>query len=220
MLAMITGLAAEAGLLKQLGCLVLAGGGTAAGAARQAETAIAKGARALISFGLAGGLDPAMPPGTLVIPRQVLWGGHNFQTDAALCAALGGITCETILADDAIAAQAEQKRSLHTASFATAIDLESGAVAEAASRHGLPFAVLRAICDPADSDLPPAALAALDAAGVIGLGRVTASVIRHPGQIPALLTLALHARTARTTLTGRIAALVARDALRPWASSP
>jgi adenosylhomocysteine nucleosidase len=218
MLVMITGLAAEARLLRKLGCIVLVGGGTPEGAGRQAEAAIAKGATALISFGLAGGLDPAMPPGRLVVPRQVLWRSHIFQADAALCAALGGATCDTLLADDAIAARADQKRALHQATGATAIDLESGAVAEWANRHGLPFAVLRAICDPAGRDLPQAALAALDTAGAIGLGRVAGSVIRNPGQIPALLALARDARSARRTLIDRVATLSTAGALLPWTS--
>ena len=73
--------------------------------------------------------------------------------------------------------------------------------------HGLPFAVLRVICDPAERDLPPAALAALDASGAIGLARVVRSVIGRPGQLPALLRLAADAAAARRALARRVAAI-------------
>jgi adenosylhomocysteine nucleosidase len=59
---------------------------------------------------------------------------------------------------------------------------------------------VRAVCDPADRDLPPAALAALNSAGVIGLGRVLASLLRAPRQLPLLLGLARDASAARRTL--------------------
>jgi adenosylhomocysteine nucleosidase len=89
--------------------------------------------------------------------------------------------------------------------------MESGAVGAACARHGLPFAVLRAVCDPAGRSLPPAALAALDNAGRIGFLNVTASVILHPGQIPALLALARDAARARKTLIGQVKHLAAHD---------
>jgi adenosylhomocysteine nucleosidase len=88
-----------------------------------------------------------------------------------------------------------------------AVDLETGAVARVAAAHGLPFAVLRAICDPAERDLPPAALVALNARGAIGLARVAGSLIAWPGQVPALLRLAADAAAARRSLARRVAAI-------------
>ena len=73
-------------------------------------------------------------------------------------------------------------------------------MARVAARHHLPFAVLRAICDPAERDLPPAALVALDQAGAIGLWRVLVSLARAPQQLPGLLALARDAAAARRAL--------------------
>ena len=203
----ITGLAAEARLLRPLALPVFIGGGTAEGAARCAERAIAAGATALISFGLAGGLDPSLQAGTLICPRQVFWHGMILKADPALLASLGGATCESLLADEEISATIAQKHALWTGTHAAAIDMESGAVGACAVQEGIPFAVLRAICDTATRSLPPAALAALDNAGRIGFLAVAASVLRHPGQIPALLALASDAARARKTLIGRVAHL-------------
>ena len=68
----------------------------------------------------------------------------------------------------------------------------------------MPFAVLRAICDPANAPCLPAALAALDARGVIGVWRVLASLAAQPGQLPALLALAADAAAARRSLVARV----------------
>jgi len=209
--AFVTGLVAEARLLRRLGHQVFAGGGSPEGAERCAEAAIAAGATALISFGLAGALDPALPSGALIVPATMLWRGESLRTDPDLVDALGGATCDMMLASKSIVATAAEKRALWTETGACAIDIESGAVGAVAARHGLPFAVLRAICDPAGRSLPPAALAALDKAGRIGFFAVTASVLRHPGQIPALLALAGDATRARKTLVGRVKYLESHD---------
>ncbi len=209
--AFITGLVAEAHLLRSLGHQVFTGGGTPEGAARCAEAAIAAGATALISFGLAGGLDPSLPSGALIVPARLLWHGRTLHTDPELVATLGGPTCDTLLATDLIATTTAEKRVFWAETGSAAVDMESGAVGETAARHGLPFAILRVICDPAGRSLPPAALAALDKSGRIGLLKVGASVLRHPGQIPALLVLASDAARARKTLIGRVKHLASHD---------
>jgi adenosylhomocysteine nucleosidase len=160
------------------------------------------GATALVSFGLAGGLDPALRPGLVIVPATVVAGGRRFAADAGLAARFGGLTGHCVLAGDAVAADAAAKRALFATTAAQAIDLESGGVARVADLHGLPFAVVRAICDPAERDLPPAALVALDRAGAIGFLAVLRSVARRPGQIPGLLALGRDAARARRGLQG------------------
>jgi adenosylhomocysteine nucleosidase len=131
-------------------------------------------------------------------------GRERFATDPALSQLLGGTTARTLFGGDAIVATTVDKQRLYEATGAVAVDLETGIVARAAAGHGVPFAVLRAICDPAERALPPAALTALDARGVIGTWRVLASVAAHPGQLPALLALAADAAAARRSLVARV----------------
>ncbi len=154
----------------------------------------------MISFGLAGGLDPALRPGEVIVPQTVLSDGVTRQADRSLADRFGGLTTHTILGGRDIAATAVGKRRIQGLTQAHAIDLESGAVAATAAAHGLPFVVVRAICDPAERDLPPAALFALDPGGAIAPWRVIRSVFGDPRQIAPLLALARDARTARTAL--------------------
>jgi len=199
----ITGLAAEAALLKDTPFMVAAGGGTPAGATTAAQKLIDQGAEALISFGLAGGLNPVLKPGTLVIPACV----NNTPCDATLIAWLGGATCQNLYAGTSIAVTAAQKSALFASTNADAIDLESAAVATAAQAAQIPFACLRAIADPATRTLPPAALIALNTTGEIALRPILASLARNPLQLPALIALARDAAKARKALVQKIAAL-------------
>lgn len=200
----VVGLAAEARLARPLGWPIAIGGGTADGAQAAAELLVRNGVRALIGFGLAGGLDPALRPGTLLIPREIMTHGQRIATDPALCERLGGCSTVLMLGVSRVIATAAAKRALFTTGGAAAVDIESGAVARVAMTHHLPFAVLRAICDPAERDLPPAALSALDRHGVIGVTRVLGSVLAHPAQLPALLALAADAAAARRALRGAV----------------
>lgn len=181
----------------------VAGGGLPAGAAAVAERLAAQGA-CLVSFGLCGGLDPALRPGTVIVPRAVLAGGALYKTDATLSAALGGWSADILIATESAVADVGSKRALWQATGAAAIDLESGVVAQIAARARVPFAVLRAVCDPADADVPPAALAALDARGAVSIAAVAWSLLRRPGQAAALVGLARAAVAARTALVRRV----------------
>jgi adenosylhomocysteine nucleosidase len=200
----VVGLAAEARIARRLGWLVAVGGGTAAGAKTAARSLADAGVDALVSFGLAGGLDPALRPGALIVPSAVIAGALHHPTDPGLSRALGGATPHAVLDAGTVVSSVAAKLSLRDRTSAAAVDLESGAVACVAIARGVPFAVLRAICDPAERVLPPAALAALDAHGAIGAWRVIASLVTRPGQLPALLVLAGDAAAARRSLVARV----------------
>ena len=180
--------------------MVRAGGGTPAGARDAARSLVAGGVDGLVSFGLAGGLDPALRPGVVVVPAAVYCDGVRYQTDIALSDRFGGLTGHLALASSQVVADAGGKYHLHQTTGAHLVDLESGAVARVAQSSGLPFIIVRAICDPAERTLPPAALVALDRKGGIGLIRVIDSVLRQPGQLRSLVRLAQDAQRARRAL--------------------
>jgi adenosylhomocysteine nucleosidase len=209
----VVGLAAEARIARLLGWRVAIGGGTARGAEAAAAHLIAAGARALVSFGLAGGLDPALRPGTIIVPTGVITADvSSFITDKELVERLGGATPHVSLTTPQVVASAAIKRQLYETTGAAALDLESGAVAHAASVRRLPFAVLRAICDPAERCLPSAALGALDAQGAIAVWRVLVSLAADPRQLPPMLRLAADAAAARRSLLRRVEQLAQASA--------
>ncbi|HEY0183791.1 MAG TPA: hypothetical protein VGC09_13375, partial [Rhodopila sp.] len=192
--------AAEARIAARFGYPVAVGSGTPEGAADAANRLLDQGVNALVSFGLAGGLHPAVRPGAILIPVSVQAGDTVYPTDPILAARFGGLTAHRLVAGTAVAAGAAAKQHLYAATQAHAIDLESGGVGRVAHDRGVPFVVVRAISDPAEQDLPPAALQALDGQGRIAVIRVLSSLVHHPSQLPALLRLASGAARARRAL--------------------
>jgi hopanoid-associated phosphorylase len=203
-LGVVTGMRAEAALVRRHTRLVVSTGGRLLVADTKAGELLERGATALVSFGIAGGLAPDLAPGTLVIGSAVVVRHGTVATDAAwsarLAAALPEARTGLVLGGDRILGDARRKAALFARTGALAVDLESGGVARAATTAGVPFVVLRAIADPAARDVPPAALIGLNAEGGIALGAVLASLWRDRAQLPRLLQVARDARVARAAL--------------------
>src|SRR5579872_2656533 len=108
----VVGLAAEARIARRLGLPVGIGGGTASGAQAAAQALIRQGRTGLISFGLAGGLDPTLRPGALVVPGAVVVNDERYATDTTLSQALGGPTPHVMLGANAIVASVADKNRL------------------------------------------------------------------------------------------------------------
>jgi hopanoid-associated phosphorylase len=199
----VVGLAFEARIAAKSGFPVIcAGNGRNLTAALAG--AITQGCNGLISFGIAGGLKPDLPPGTCIVGCDIVAGDRSFSTDRkwsqnllqrlprALSGALAGVTTPVTTAD--------AKRALHAATGALAVDMESHTVAAAAAQYGLPMAAVRVICDPAARDLPEMAFRSVRADGTTNIATLLQAIVRQPNHIPAMLRLALDARAARTTL--------------------
>jgi adenosylhomocysteine nucleosidase len=202
----VTGLHVEAEIARKAGLMtVCAGGIPAHTAAALGQAVAATRPSGLVSFGIAGGLAPGLRPGTLLLPGAVIAGdGTRWSVDAAWRARLRQrieAAEGDVLGGDAIIVDAAAKALHHARGGAVAVDLESAMVAEAAARAGLPFVVLRAIADPAERGLPPAAALRLKPDGRPDLRAVFHSVLMEPAQIGALLRLARDTRRALRALT-------------------
>lgn len=158
----------------------------------------------LISFGVAGGLDPDLPPGTCIVASEVVSGSTRIPTDTGwsrkLTDTIPDAVAGPIVGVPAPIAHAGAKRALHQRTGALAVDMESHIVAGVAAAHGLPVAALRVITDPAERTLPRAALAAMRPNGTTDILAVLGEVLRRPRELPALMRTALDARAARATL--------------------
>ena len=169
-----------------------------------------------LSFGIAGALAPGLEPGALLLPRRLRTeAGETFAVDpewrervrvklvALKLAPLDG----DLLAANAIVAAPTHKADLHRRLGAVAVDLESHRAEAAARAGGRKFLALRAIADPADFALPPAALVGIDSEGRAAAMKVLRAVLEVPGQVGALICLALHTRSALRTLARAAPAL-------------
>jgi adenosylhomocysteine nucleosidase len=170
------------------------------------EAAVERGSSGIISFGIAGGLAPALAPGDWVVASKVISKAAEFPTNRLwsqrLLSALPGAVHAAIVGVDAPVVEAATKHALGKATRTVAVDMESHVAARVAADHGLPFAACRVIIDPAHLTLPPAALVGLRQDGSSDVGAVLRSLVRHPRQFGALMQTALDARAARRALLG------------------
>ncbi|MEO1706950.1 MAG: hypothetical protein AAFR69_04375 [Pseudomonadota bacterium] len=172
------------------------------------------GARMIISVGVSGGLDPTLSPGDLVIGKSVITkAGDAFDCDRSSAEALTQVLADrikpsVIYGADEVILNASDKASIFTETTATSVDMESHGVARAAQSAGVPFAAIRAIADPADRTLPPAALNAVNDDGSTKVFTTLANAARDPAQFPALMQLGKDSGKALTTLRGELGGLL------------
>lgn len=172
------------------------------------ESALTTECRGVISFGIAGGLDPALAPGALVVAGSVVGPAGHFAADGPwsqnLACALPDASLGRLLGLDMAAVDPAAKAQLFLDTGAASVDMESHIAASVASRHGLPFAALRAIADPAGQRVPASAIAGLQPDGQTDVAAVMKSLLHNPGDLPALFHVARHAARARSTLRAAI----------------
>ena len=142
-------------LLGNIGAEEVLLGHTGVGPAAAAENAAALLAfarpRMLISTGFAGGLDPRLATGDLLL-------AENFSAPALLAQsrALAGARAFTgaLTSQPHAAESVAEKAALHHATGALGVDMETASVAAACARAGVPLLAVRAISDPAREPLP------------------------------------------------------------------
>src|SRR5882757_613230 len=155
-----------------------------------ARALVDAGATALVSWGMAGGLDPALHPGTICLPSTVVSrDGQAMDIDqhwreilgAAISArrtVVGGKLLTSDRAIDDVAGKAAAFRD----TGAVAVDMESLGVAKVASSHDLPFIAVRVIVDTAADALPAVVLAA-GRGGQVQIARLLLGVVHSPRAI-------------------------------------
>jgi hypothetical protein len=167
-------------------------------------TAAAGGCSGIVSFGVAGGLDPALAPGDRIVAAAVVTDhGRHRADDAwarALLAALPGAVLADISGADTPVADPAGKRAMRRSHGTMAVDTESHLAAAVAASRGVPFAAVRVVLDPAHRRLPPAALVPLRRDGSADVRAVLGSVRRDPAQLPDLLRIVADASLAWSTL--------------------
>ena len=197
------------------GGLLLAVSGIGAGAAAAAaQRLVDAGAAALVSWGMAGGLDPSLEAGTVCLPHEVIAPdgthyptAHEWrETLAPLIAAGHRVVQGSLLTSLLPLATVDAKGAAHRKTGAVAVDMESSAVAQTARTHGLPFIAVRAIVDTAKDVVPPAVGAASES-GQVRIGRLLLGLLRSPSDLVPLLRLATRYRAATGSLQA-VAALL------------
>lgn len=173
--------------------------------------------RGVVSFGVAGGLDPSLRTGDVVVATEVMAGDTKFLADMALNEEM--IASATLKRSrltrrrrrvvrgglagvERVVAASSCKAALHSETGAAAVDMESHIAAAYAAQAGIPFAALRVISDPAHRALPALAQSAIKPNGDIDVRTIVRGVVRNPGTLRALVSTGIDFNLALRSLRG------------------
>ena len=198
----VCGLKREAAIISGPGRRTLCGNGPTLRA--KLTEAVSPRPSLVVSWGLCGGLDPRLRPGDLILGAGVVAYEGGVRTDETVTALLrqrladsgARVFVEPLAASDAPVLTAAAKAELRRATEASAVDMESLIAGQFAVKQRVPFAILRAVADPAERDLPPLALKAMAPDGGINVQAVIGELIRSPAQFAALRALAADSSAA------------------------
>jgi adenosylhomocysteine nucleosidase len=142
----------------------------------------------LMSVGFCGALDPALRIGDIVVS------GDSCGTGGARCVR------GEILSLDRVVVTREEKHRLRETTGASAVEMESAAVAAKAGEWGLRFCCVRSVSDTAHEDMPLDFNRYRDRDGRFSRPRIAAAALARPLTIPGLLRLDRNCRAAAESL--------------------
>jgi adenosylhomocysteine nucleosidase len=186
--------------------LVCVSGVGAVRAQSAAQSLLARGASALMSWGVAAALVPELKAGSLLLPHAVI------SADGAILPVCGtwhrqfreasSPDIRPIAETRSLLASPAQKRELGQTLQAAAADMESAAVARVAQQAQVPFLVVRAVADDFTMSVPTWLMRCMDARGRVHTARLLAQLVRHPRDAIAVARLAHAFSVAQSALSG------------------
>jgi adenosylhomocysteine nucleosidase len=157
----------------------------------------------LISSGFAGGLDPALKVGDLLVAA-------NFSSAGLLAkAGLPQATRGNMTTQARVAESAADKAALFLQTDASAVDMETSVIFGQCARSGIPMISLRGISDSAADELPVSFSIWFDAAKQKPrVGALLWELATHPAKIPRFTKFVRGISFTRARLTEALVALI------------
>jgi adenosylhomocysteine nucleosidase len=179
-------------------------------ATRAARAVLAAGAQSLLSFGLAGALDPQLRAGVVLLPQAVRDESGQVHTTYGpwreRLAAQGRVRADIEVAGGLLLSVAQPltssagKARAWEQTGASAVDMESFAIASVAVEKRVTFAIVRVVIDTAMDTVPASIAQATGPGGEVNYARLAAGLLRTPADLAALLKLARRYRIAMHSL--------------------
>jgi len=168
----------------------------------------------VVSTGCAGALSAEMGAGDLAIASALVGdAGERYEADLIQrehlrrAAMHAGLHCSEgpVLTSPAVLATGAEKRAA-AARGCIAVEMEGVPIAAAAAHAGVPIVSVRAILDPADTELLHIGKVVDPHDGKVKPLALAGYLATHPGALPGLLSMQHMRRAAETSLEGLFAA--------------
>jgi adenosylhomocysteine nucleosidase len=186
--------------------LVCVGGVGAERAQAAAQLLLARGASALLSWGVAVALAPDLKAGCVLLPRAVIAAdGTLLPVSSAWHEAISansGLDVRPIAEARFLLATPEDKRAFGQAQHAAAADMESAAIGRVAQHAQVPFLIVRAIADDCAMQVPAWLMSCMNPRGQVRAARFFAQLLQHPRDAVAVARVARAFAAAQAALTG------------------
>lgn len=159
----------------------------------------------LISSGFAGGIDPSLGVGDLLL-------ADNFSNPEPLARADGILVARVarLVTACRVIESAAERRQLAREKSAVAVDMETEWIAEACAAKSVPMLSLRVISDTAAAPFPAPPSALFDLARQrADVRKLSGYLLRHPAAIVRLLRFARQIGVARANLAAALYELLA-----------
>ena len=173
------------------------------------------GIRGIVSFGVAGGLNPELRSGDIVVASAIVTAKQRWATVESLTENLialpvkrkRAIVSGVLAGVEEVVTGQTAKAALRATTGADAVDMESHIAARYAEHYGLPFAAVRVISDPAHRALPELTMNAIKPNGNVDMWKVMRGIARNPRTIPHLISTGRDFSRALRSLKGCAGAL-------------
>lgn len=157
----------------------------------------------IVSIGFAGALDPALEPGTCLVPQSIVTDQTSSVADPDIHRKIAThlqphMHDAPLLHTDRLLASIDDKQQAHERSNCAACDMESGILAQLAQDLAIPFACVRVILDPATTPVPQSI--ANFATPDWTVADFLRSNLLHPRELPATAAILKHTFTASRAL--------------------
>lgn len=134
----------------------------------------------VITAGYAGGLNPGLPPESVVLDATA-----DFPVADKLLQA--GAQKGTFLCATTVASTKQEKAALFSRTQCDAVEMESGIIREICAERGIPAATVRVISDAAHEDLPLNFNELMTPEMEMNFGKLAWTLLKSPGKIPELM---------------------------------
>jgi adenosylhomocysteine nucleosidase len=207
----ISGMTQEANIAAGKNVVTLLSGGSATALAASLAKLNPNNYSAVVSFGVAGGLNSMLQAGSVVTATMIVdAAGDQFPADPTLLKKIKtslrrnrvGYRSGAMAGSNVELTDSASKVAFASKTGALTVDTESHVAAAWAQTNGLPFAALRTVSDPEGLTLPALVVDALNPDGSLNFDAIMKDFWKNPLQLGALIEVGFDAMDAFNVLRG------------------